>query len=87
MRPGERTSFHWRDGSAPREVCVRFDEYGWIWSGGFSIDNIGEFYVRLRNEHTHAVYILHVDGTFARSRVPTSLDRFDILPGFRLRKN
>lgn len=67
IRPGERTPYHWRDASAPREICVRFDEYGWIWSGGFSIDNIGEFYVRLRNEHTHAVYILRVDVSLDRA--------------------
>ncbi|GBG24825.1 Vacuolar protein sorting-associated protein 13A [Hondaea fermentalgiana] len=72
IRPGERTPYHWRDASAPREICVRFDEYGWIWSGGFSIDNIGEFYVRLRNEHTHAVYILRVDVALDRANTSGS---------------
>ena len=62
IRPGERSPFHWMDGSLPHEICVRFDEYGWAWSGGFAIDDIGEFYVRLRNEHTHSVYILRVEG-------------------------
>ena len=61
IRAGERLPFHWEDSSKPREICVSFDEYGWTWSGGFAITNIGEFAVRLRNQHTHAVYILRVE--------------------------
>jgi len=67
IRPGARRPFHWMDSTSNREVSVRFDEYGWKWSGGFAIDQIGEYYVRLRNEHTHSVYILRVDVSLDKS--------------------
>ncbi len=65
----QRVPFHWADssggwntdGRSRRVVSVRFDEYGWQWSGGFPIHNVGEFSVRLRNLHTHASYICRVE--------------------------
>lgn len=67
IRAGERLPFHWEDSNKPREICVSFDEYGWTWSGGFAINNIGEFAVRLRNQHNHAVYILRVEVALGES--------------------
>ena len=57
----QRLAFHWENVDAERLLRIRFDEYGWQWSGGFPIDSVGEFSVRLRNTHTHSQLIANVD--------------------------
>ena len=43
-----------------RRVQVRFNSYGWEWSGRFTFAP-GDFALRLRNHHTHSIYLLRVE--------------------------
>lgn len=63
LLPGERAPFHWRDKNGWRQICARFDEFGWEWSSGVEVGDagMGEFCARMRNRHTHLQYILRVD--------------------------
>ena len=35
---GESIPFHWADANAPHRLQARYDEFGWIWSGGLPLD-------------------------------------------------
>jgi SHR-binding domain of vacuolar-sorting associated protein 13 len=52
------TPMWWRPGS--QLVQVRLAKHGWCWSGRFSPRKIGEFPLRLRNEHDNSVFFIAV---------------------------
>ena len=49
IHPGENIPFHWTDEKAPRQICIRLNDKGWEWSGGFSINELASFSLRIRN--------------------------------------
>ena len=61
LGPESHTSYHWPYAGRRREVRIRFTAYGWEWSGNFSLNDIGDFALRLRNKHTHQVYLMRVE--------------------------
>ncbi|KAK9111606.1 hypothetical protein Scep_019125 [Stephania cephalantha] len=47
----------------PRELLIslRFNEPGWMWSGSFSPDHLGDTQVKMRNYVSGAVYMIRVE--------------------------
>ena len=60
LGPQEHSSFHWPTASRRQVLHVRISTYGWCWSGYFSPYVMDEFALRLRNQHTHTIYLLRV---------------------------
>jgi hypothetical protein len=56
--PYENSIFHWTDGSKPKELKIRCDEYST--SGGFKIDTIGETFIKLKNLADNSLMIIKV---------------------------
>lgn len=36
------------DGSRALRLCVRVQEAGWLWSGGFALDTPGDLFIKIR---------------------------------------
>ena len=49
IHPGENIPFHWADKDAPRQICIRLNDKGWEWSGGFEIEELSAFSLKMRN--------------------------------------
>lgn len=56
----ETSNFHWPDWRRSRNLCIKFEEYGWEWSGQFAIEEPDDFILRLRNRHNHEEMLVHV---------------------------
>ncbi len=46
---GGYSAVKWTDVGLPRKLSVRIQEPGWMWSGGFSLDNAGDMFLKLRH--------------------------------------
>ena len=58
IHPGENIPFHWADKDAPRQICIRINDKGWEWSGGFEISELCSFSLKMRNSKDSALYYL-----------------------------
>lgn len=55
------SAVHWTDVGLPRKLSVRIHEAGWMWSGGFSLDNAGDIFVKLRHRDRGVTQIVRVE--------------------------
>ncbi|RYH32534.1 hypothetical protein EON65_00390 [archaeon] len=56
MHQNEEVPLWWRPGK--QLLQLRLARYGWSWSGKFSAETEGEFYLRLRNDYDHTVFFV-----------------------------
>eukprot|EP00898_Chlorokybus_atmophyticus_P008933 jgi/Chlat1/9040/Chrsp94S09266 len=70
---GARHQFHWRSTSRNFLISIRLDEHGWLWSGGFAPDRLGETQVKIRHTSNRTIRVVRVDvSTPQRTSAPTS---------------
>ena len=48
LAAGASRSLRWSDVLLPLCMCVRVQEAGWLWSGGFELDSPGDMFVKIR---------------------------------------
>ncbi|GMG99180.1 hypothetical protein Nepgr_001020 [Nepenthes gracilis] len=58
---GQHSHLHWPDITRELLVSVRFSEPGWIWSGSFSPDNLGDKQVKMRNYVSGTLNMIRVE--------------------------
>ena len=51
----------WTDDSLPPRLCVRVQEAGWLWSGGFQLDAPGDIFVKIRHRDRGVTMLVRVD--------------------------
>ena len=62
MEPGAQIDYYWHDSEAPQEICAKFAYGVWCYSGGFRLDQVNDFGLRIRNPRRKGFYkILQVD--------------------------
>ncbi len=65
--PGDSRAIRWADDSLPPRLCVRVQEAGWIWSGGFQLDVPGDIFVKSRHRDRGITMLLRVDVAISAS--------------------
>ncbi len=50
LEAGGTRALRWPDASRPLRLCVRVQEAGWLWSGGFALDTPGDMFIKIRCE-------------------------------------
>lgn len=45
---GASCALRWSDVLRPLRLCVRMQEAGWLWSGGFELDSPGDLFIKIR---------------------------------------
>jgi SHR-binding domain of vacuolar-sorting associated protein 13 len=65
--PGGVRAIRWADDSLPPRLCVRVQEAGWIWSGGFQLDVPGDIFVKSRHRDRGITMLLRVDVAISTS--------------------
>eukprot|EP00743_Colponemidia_sp_Colp-15_P008438 GILK01009172.1.p1 GENE.GILK01009172.1~~GILK01009172.1.p1 ORF type:complete len:1282 (+),score=242.95 GILK01009172.1:355-3846(+) len=65
----EFTAFHWQDDKNKPLLTIKFAEVGWEWSGGFRIDEMGDFAVKLNNRELNNVYLARIAVTLEDATV------------------
>lgn len=60
LKPLEATTFHWPDANRGRNLCAKFEEFGWQWSGQFSVDYTDDFVIKVRNTQSHEERLIHI---------------------------
>lgn len=48
LEAGACVSLRWADAAAALRLCVRKQEAGWLWSGGFAPDTPGDLFIKVR---------------------------------------
>eukprot|EP00210_Caulerpa_lentillifera_P006324 g6040.t1 len=62
IETGEQLEYYWFDSEAPQELCVRPTVGTWCYSGGFRLNEVNDFGLRIRNSRQPGLYqILKVD--------------------------
>jgi hypothetical protein len=61
LEAGNACAVRWMDYSMPSRLCVRVQEAGWLWSGGFSLDREGDFFVKIRHRDRGETMLVRVD--------------------------
>lgn len=59
--PGGVRAVRWTDDSVPPRLCVRVQEAGWLWSGGFQLDAPGDIFVKIRHRDRGVTMLVRVD--------------------------
>jgi len=65
--PGGSRAIRWADDSLPPRLCVRVQEAGWVWSGGFQLDVPGDIFVKSRHRDRGITMMLRVDVAISTS--------------------
>ena len=58
---GDYSAVKWTDVGLPRKLSVRIHEPGWMWSGGFSLDNAGDMFLKLRHRDRGVTHIVRAE--------------------------
>ncbi|KAK9134941.1 hypothetical protein Syun_014271 [Stephania yunnanensis] len=61
LQSGEQSHLHLADTTKELLISLRFNEPGWMWSGSFSPDHLGDTQVKMRNYVSGAVYMIRVE--------------------------
>jgi hypothetical protein len=61
LDPGAARAVRWADAARPLRLCVRVQEAGWLWSGGFSPDVPGDLFVKIRHRDRGVTMLVRVD--------------------------
>lgn len=48
LAAGGTRALRWADVLRPLRLCVRVQEAGWMWSGGFELDSPGDLFIKIR---------------------------------------
>lgn len=48
LAAGGSRALRWADALRPLRLCVRVQEAGWLWSGGFQLDTPGDLFIKIR---------------------------------------
>lgn len=59
--PGAVCAVRWTDAGLPPRLCVRVQEAGWMWSGGFLLDVPGDLFVKIRHRDRGITMLVRVD--------------------------
>jgi hypothetical protein len=59
--PGDFSAVQWTDIGLPRKLSVRIQKAGWMWSGGFSLDNAGDLFLKLRHRDRGITHIVRAE--------------------------
>lgn len=63
LPPGAMRAVVWSNATLPPRLCVRVQEAGWLWSGGFSLDVPGDIFVKIRHRDRGITMLVRVDIT------------------------
>ncbi|XP_042498014.1 uncharacterized protein LOC122076662 [Macadamia integrifolia] len=58
---GQHSHLHWTDTARELLVSIRFNEPGWLWSGSFYPDHIGDTQMKMRNYVSGASNMIRVE--------------------------
>ena len=67
--PGGVRAVQWSDENLPQRLCVRVQEAGWMWSGGFQLDAPGDIFVKIRHRDRGITKLVRVGVASAASGV------------------
>ena len=48
LAAGASRALRWADALRALRLCVRVQEAGWMWSGGFELDTPGDMFIKIR---------------------------------------
>lgn len=48
LSAGASRALRWADALRALRLCVRVQEAGWMWSGGFELDSPGDMFIKIR---------------------------------------
>jgi hypothetical protein len=60
LRPAGARAVRWADALRPPRLCVRVQEAGWLWSGGFLLDTPGDLFVKIRHRDRGETMLVRV---------------------------
>ncbi|KAL6783764.1 hypothetical protein ACKKBF_B05705 [Auxenochlorella protothecoides x Auxenochlorella symbiontica] len=60
LGPGVSCPLRWADAGLPLRLCVRLQEAGWLWSGGFGLDSPGDTFIKVRHRDRGETMLLRV---------------------------
>ncbi|EFJ34124.1 hypothetical protein SELMODRAFT_439148 [Selaginella moellendorffii] len=75
---GQNINVHWSDTTRTLLLSLRYNEHGWDWSGGFSLDRLGDTQVKVYNHLTGVKEMLRVvvsDANAAGDSIGSGNDR------------
>ncbi|OVA10906.1 Vacuolar protein sorting-associated protein 13 domain [Macleaya cordata] len=58
---GQHAHLHWSDTTRDLLVSLRFNEPGWLWSGSFTPDHLGDTQVKMRNYVSGVLNMIRVE--------------------------
>ena len=61
IHPGNFSPVQWTDVGLPKKICIRIHHAGWMWSGGFSLDHVGDLFLKLRHRDRGITKIVRAD--------------------------
>ncbi|KAF3432303.1 hypothetical protein FNV43_RR27043 [Rhamnella rubrinervis] len=61
LRMGVHSHLHWMDSTRELLVCIRYNEPGWQWSGGFLPEHLGDTQVKMRDYVSSSLNIIRVE--------------------------
>eukprot|EP00887_Chlorella_sp_A99_P007395 scaffold2.g7395.t1 len=61
LEAGGALPLRWADGARPRRLCVRVQEAGWLWSGGFELETPGDVFVKIRHRDRGVTMLVRAD--------------------------
>ena len=84
LLPYEKSNFHWPDERRGEEICLKFEEPGWNWSGHFSIQEPDDFSLRVKNPQTHDEALVHITVTLEGCTLHVIVKDISTTPPYRI---
>ena len=83
--PGTHIDYYWHDSEAPQEICIRPANATWCYSGGFRLDEVNDFGLRIRNARYPGMYrIFQVDVSFRGDSMICAFSEDEENPPYRI---
>lgn len=61
VKSRESLPFHWHNSDGRREVCIQPRGVSWRWSGGFRLDEVNNFGLKIRHRYNDSFKIMPID--------------------------
>lgn len=61
LEAGGVRALRWADAGRPQRLCVRVQEAGWLWSGGFELETPGDMFIKIRHRDRGVTMLVRVD--------------------------
>lgn len=61
VKSRESLPFHWHNADGRREVCIQPCGGSWRWSGGFRLDEVNNFGLKIRHQNKNRFKIMPID--------------------------